>query len=80
MAVFSDSDILTILRDQNPWWVTGSVPAAMEKPFHRSEYYETTRVFFHTIRRFPVLSGLRRVPGRYRRERAETGMPPKRDG
>ena len=61
MAVFSDSDILTILRDQNPWWVSGSVPASLEKPFHRGEYYETTRVFFHKIRRFPVLSGLRRV-------------------
>ena len=61
MAVFSESDILAILRDQNPWWVTGSVPAALEKEFHRGEYYETTRVFFHKIRRFPVLSGLRRV-------------------
>ena len=61
MAVFSDNDILTILRDQNPWWTSGTMPASLEKPFHRGEYYETRRVFFHTIRRFPVLSGLRRV-------------------
>ncbi|MBR4575915.1 MAG: ATP-binding protein [Clostridia bacterium] len=61
MAVFSDSDILTILRDQNPWWSSGAVPSPMEKPYHRGEYYETSRVFTHPIRRFPVLSGLRRV-------------------
>ena len=61
MAVFSDSDILTILRDQNPWWSSGAIPFPLEKPYHRGEYYETSRVFTHQIRRFPVLSGLRRV-------------------
>lgn len=61
MAVFSDSDILTILRDQNPWWSSGTIPSPLEKPYHRGEYYETSRVFFYQIRRFPVLSGLRRV-------------------
>ena len=61
MAIFSDTDVLTILRDQNPWWNSGKVDPLLEKQFHRGEYYETTRVFFHSIRRFPVLSGLRRV-------------------
>ena len=61
MAIFTDNDILTILRDQNPWWVSGQVNPAVEKPYHRGEYYEASRVFFHEIRRFPVLSGLRRV-------------------
>ena len=61
MAIFTDNDVLTILRDQNPWWVSGRMDAAMEKPFHRGEYYEASRVFYHEIRRFPVLSGLRRV-------------------
>ena len=61
MAIFTDNDILTILRDQNPWWVSGQVNPAVEKPFHRGEYYEASRAFFHEIRRFPVLSGLRRV-------------------
>lgn len=61
MAIFSDHDILTILRDQNPWWITGQVNPALEKPFHRGEYYEASRVFHHEIRRFPVLSGVRRV-------------------
>ncbi len=61
MAIFTDNDVLTILRDQNPWWISGQVDAPLEKPFHRGEYYEASRVFHHGIRRFPVLSGLRRV-------------------
>ena len=61
MAIFTENDILTILRDQNPWWISGQVTPALEKPFHRGEYYEASRVFLHDIRRFPVLSGLRRV-------------------
>ena len=40
MAVFSDSDILTILRDQNPWWSSGAIPFPLEKPYHRGEYCE----------------------------------------
>ncbi|MBQ9210957.1 MAG: ATP-binding protein [Clostridia bacterium] len=61
MAIFSDQEVMTILRDQNPWWMTGKVDPLLEKNFHRGEYYETARVFHHAIRRFPVLSGLRRV-------------------
>ena len=49
------------MRIQNPWWRSGHVDPARNKVFHRGEYDLCSSVFFHSIRRFPVLIGPRRV-------------------
>jgi len=61
MAVFSEADLITLMRVQNPWWQTGKTDKRKDLPYHRDEYYLCGQVFWHMIRRFPVLSGPRRV-------------------
>ena len=61
MAVFNDADILKNLRSQNTWWTTGAVDKELVPAFKRSVYRKVQDVFFNEIRRFPVLSGPRRV-------------------
>lgn len=61
MALINENDILRNLKDQNRWWVTGSVDSELAPPFKRKEYSRVKNVFFNEIRRFPVLSGPRRV-------------------
>ena len=61
MAAFSEADLLTLLRIQNPWWYSGQVDQSRIRSFHRGEYYLCAYTFFHSLRRFPVLTGPRRV-------------------
>ncbi len=61
MAVFSEADVLMLMRIQNPWWETGKPEKQREGTFHRGEYYLCTRTLFHSLRRFPVMTGMRRV-------------------
>ena len=61
MAAFTETDLLTFLRVQNPWWRTGHVDESRKKRFHRGEFHLCTYTFYHSIRRFPVLTGPRRV-------------------
>jgi predicted AAA+ superfamily ATPase len=49
------------MRVQNPWWQTGETDKRKDLQFRRGEYYLCGQVFWHKIRRFPVLSGPRRV-------------------
>ena len=61
MAVINDTEILKNLRSQNTWWTTGAVDRELVPVFKRSVYRKVRDVFFNEIRRFPVLSGPRRV-------------------
>ena len=61
MAVMQDSDILKNLQSQNGWWTSGEVDKELAPSFHRNVYKKVRDVFFNEIRRFPVLSGPRRV-------------------
>lgn len=61
MAVMQDSDILKNLQSQNGWWTSGEVDKELAPSFHRNVYKKVRGVFFNEIRRFPVLSGPRRV-------------------
>lgn len=61
MSVFNDTDILKNLQSQNTWWTTGIIDKELVPDFKRSVYRKVHDVFFNEIRRFPVLSGPRRV-------------------
>lgn len=61
MSIPSETDILKNLQAQNPWWSTGKVDAELAPAFKRTVYKKVCEVFFNEIRRFPVLSGPRRV-------------------
>ena len=61
MAIFNDTDILKIIQSQNSWWITGAVDKELVPAFKRSVFSKVHDVFFNEIRRFPVLSGPRRV-------------------
>lgn len=62
MAIVSDEQVIKVLRQYNPWWRTPSAIKEESKPQKRLAYYEVLRMLKHTsIRRFAVLSGVRRV-------------------
>ncbi|MCM1101029.1 MAG: ATP-binding protein [Acetatifactor muris] len=62
MAIVSDEQIIKVLRQYNPWWRVPSAVKEESKPQKRLAYYETLKMLQHTsIRRFVVLSGVRRV-------------------
>lgn len=61
MASIDEQQILRNLQDQNTWWVTGKVNEELIPSFKRNEYERVRFVFFNEIRRFPILSGPRRV-------------------
>lgn len=62
MAIVSDEQIIKVLRQYNPWWRTPSAITEESKPQKRLAYYEALKMLTHkSIRRFAVLSGVRRV-------------------
>ena len=61
MTLLNEQDILANIKDQNSWWDTGKVDPELVPSFKRNEYENVRFVFFNKIRRFPVLSGPRRV-------------------
>lgn len=62
MAIVSEEQIVKVLWQYNPWWRTPSAAGEDAKPQRRLAYYEALRMLKHTsIRRFVVLSGVRRV-------------------
>lgn len=62
MAIVSNEQVIKVLRQYNPWW---RIPLAVKeetKPQKRLVYDEALRILEHkSIRRFAVLSGVRRV-------------------
>lgn len=62
MAIVSDEQIIKVLRQYNPWWRIPSAIKEENKPQKRLAYDEALRILKHkSIRRFVVLSGVRRV-------------------
>ncbi|MBR7078798.1 MAG: AAA family ATPase, partial [Clostridia bacterium] len=61
MPITNEADILRNLQVQNTWWTTGKVEDGLAPEFKRSVYKRVCKIFFNEIRRFPVLSGPRRV-------------------
>lgn len=62
MAIVNDEQVMKVLRQYNPWWRTPSAIKEESKPQKRLAYYEALKVLTHkSIRRFAVLSGMRRV-------------------
>ena len=62
MALVSDEQIIKVLRQYNSWWRIPSAIQEETKPQKRLAYYEALKMLKHkTIRRFVVLSGVRRV-------------------
>ena len=62
MAIVNDEQIVKVLRQYNPWWRTPSAIKDESKPQKRLAYYEALKTLTHkSIRRFAVLSGMRRV-------------------
>ena len=62
MAIVSDEQVIKVLQQYNPWWRTPSATKEESKPQKRLAYYEALKTLTHkSIRRFAVLSGMRRV-------------------
>jgi len=62
MAIVSDEQVIKVLRQYNPWWRMSSAIKEESKPQKRLAYYEALKMLKHkSIRRFVVLSGVRRV-------------------
>jgi Predicted ATPase (AAA+ superfamily) len=62
MSIVSNEQIIKVLRQYNPWWRTASSIKEESKPHKRLAYYEALKMLKHkSIRRFVVLSGVRRV-------------------
>jgi len=62
MAIVSDEQVIKVLRQYNSWWRMSSAVKEESKPQKRFAYYEALRMLKHkSIRRFIILSGVRRV-------------------
>lgn len=62
MAIVSNEQVIKVLQQYNPWWRTPSAIKEESKPQKRLAYYEALKTLTHkSIRRFAVLSGMRRV-------------------
>ena len=62
MAIVSDEQVIKALRRYNQWWRMPYAIKEESKPQKRLAYYETLKMLKHkSIRRFAILSGVRRV-------------------
>ena len=62
MAIVNDEQVIKVLQQYNPWWRIPSAIREESKPQKRLAYYEALKILTHpSIRRFAVLSGMRRV-------------------
>lgn len=62
MAIVNEEQVIKVLRQYNPWWRIPSAIKEESKPQKRLAYYEALKTLTHrSIRRFAVLSGMRRV-------------------
>lgn len=62
MSIVSDEQVIKVLRQYNAWWRLPSAIKEESKPQKRLAYYEALKMLTHkTIRRFTILSGVRRV-------------------
>ena len=62
MAIVTESQVIKVLQQYNPWWKSPESIHLETKPHKRVAYFEAVKTIKHTtIRRFAVLSGARRV-------------------
>lgn len=61
MSTINEQQILRNIQEQNQWWVIGHVNKDLVPAFKRNEYQRVHDIFFNDLRRFPILSGPRRV-------------------
>ena len=62
MAIVGETHIIKVLQKYNPWWRNADAICEETKPYKRVAFYEAMKIIDHPgIRRFPVLSGARRV-------------------
>lgn len=62
MTIVSDEQVIKVLQQYNPWWRKDSAIKEESKPQKRLAYYEALKILKHnSIRRFVLLSGVRRV-------------------
>ncbi len=62
MSIVSDEQVIKALRQYNGWWRSPDAVKNESKPQKRLAYYEALKMLKHeSIRRFVVLSGVRRV-------------------
>ena len=62
MAIVSETQVIKVLQKYNPWWRDANAINEETKPQKRVAFFEAMKILDQpTIRRFPVLSGARRV-------------------
>lgn len=62
MAIVSNEQVIKVLRQYNTWWRAPLAVKEESKPQKRLAYHEALKMLLHkSIRRFVVLSGVRRV-------------------
>lgn len=62
MSIVNDESVLSLLQQYNPWWRDAAAIKARSKPQRRLAFWETLKIVENKdIRRFVVLSGMRRV-------------------
>jgi len=62
MAIVNEGQIIRALQKYNRWWRSVDAISAETKPQKRVAFFEAMKILDHpTIRRFPILSGARRV-------------------
>ncbi|MDR2670738.1 MAG: AAA family ATPase, partial [Oscillospiraceae bacterium] len=62
MAIVTETQVIKVLQQVNPWWRNPAEIKTRAKPQKRVAYHEAIKTVMHkSIRRFAVLSGPRRV-------------------
>ncbi|MCL1791673.1 MAG: ATP-binding protein [Peptococcaceae bacterium] len=62
MPIVTEAQVIKVLQQYNPWWRNPGAIQDEMKPHKRIAFFEAMTILDHpTIRRFPVLSGARRV-------------------
>ena len=62
MAIATEARVIKVLQQYNPWWRNPGAISTESKPHRRVAFFEAMKILDHgSIRRFPVLSGARRV-------------------
>jgi len=62
MSIVTEAQIIKVLQRYNPWWRNPDTAKLESKPHKRIAFFEAMKFIDHSsIRRFPVLSGARRV-------------------
>ena len=62
MAIVTESQVIKVLQQYNPWWKTGEIIRAESKPYKRAAYHEAVKIMESSqVRGFSVLTGARKL-------------------